>query len=368
MRIERIELHHIKMRLKHPFVTSFGEEHDRECLLVRVYSEGLDGWGECVASREPGFSYETVETAWHVLRDFFIPAILNNPIAHPRELKQHLQAYKGHPLARAGLEMALWDLLGKLDGKCLRALLGGDKHSVEVGVSVGIQENPEAMIEKVGEYLFSGYGRIKVKIKPGADLEVVKVVRDRYPDTNLQVDANAAYALRDTPLFKDLDSLGLSMIEQPLAEDDLIDHAELQAQINTPICLDESIRNQRHAGQAIAIRACEVINIKSGRVGGLTEAIAIHDRCVGEGVPVWSGGMLETGIGRAANLALASLPGFKLPSDISASDRYYDPDIAEPRFTLNSDSTIDVPDKPGLGVDVIQKELERVTLKVEVLT
>ncbi len=368
MRIERIELHHIRMRLKNPFITSFGEELDRECVLVRVYSKGLDGWGECVASREPGFSYETVETSWHVLRDFFIPAILNRPISHPRDLKQHLRAYKGHPLARAGLEMALWDLRGKLDGKCLRALLGGDKHSITVGVSVGIQENSEAMIEKVGEYLHSGYGRIKVKIKPGADLEVVKAVRDRYPDINLQVDANAAYALSDTQLFKDLDSLGLSMIEQPLAEDDLIDHAELQAQIKTPICLDESIRNHRHEGQAIAIKACGVINIKSGRVGGLTEAIAIHDHCVREEVPVWCGGMLETGIGRAANLALASLPGFKLPSDISATDRYYDPDIAEPRFTLNADSTINVPDKPGLGVDVNHEELERVTLKVDVMT
>lgn len=368
MRIERIELHHISMRLKNPFITSFGEELDRECLLVRAYSEGIDGWGECVASREPGFSYETVETAWHVLRDFFIPAILNRPISHPRELKQHLRAYKGHPLARAGLEMALWDLQGKLDGKCLRALLGGEKPSISVGVSVGIQENSEAMIKQVGEYLHRGYGRIKVKIKPSADLEVVKAVRDRYPDINLQVDANAAYTLSDTPLFKDLDSLGLAMIEQPLAEDDLIDHAELQAQITTPICLDESIRNYHHAGQAIAIKACGVINIKSGRVGGLTEAIAIHDRCFREGVPVWCGGMLETGIGRAANLALASLPGFTLHSDISASARYYDPGIAEPRFTLNSDSTIDVPEKPGLGVDVIQEELERVTLKVEVLT
>ncbi len=368
MRIERVELHHVKMRLGNTFITSFGEELDRECLLVRVYSEGLDGWGECVATRVPGFSYETVETAWHILRDFFIPAILNRPISHPRELKQRLRAYKGHPLARAGLEMALWDIRGKLDGKCLRELFGGEKHRVPVGVSVGIQENPEAMITKVGEYLQLGYGRIKIKIKPGADLEVVKAVRDRYPDINLQVDANAAYALSDAPLFKDLDSLALSMIEQPLAEDDLIDHAELQKQLNTPLCLDESIRNQRHAGQAIALEACRVINIKAGRVGGLTEAIAIHDRCVREGVPVWCGGMLETGIGRAANLALASLPGFTLPGDISASDRYYDPDIAEPRFTLNSDSTIDVPDKPGLGVDVLNEELERVTVKVEVLT
>jgi O-succinylbenzoate synthase len=368
MRIERIELHHIKMRLKNTFITSFGEELDRECLLVRVYSEGLDGWGECVATRVPGFSYETVETAWHVLRDFFIPAILNRPISHPRELKQHLQAYKGHPLARAGLEMALWDIGGKLDGKCLRELFGGEKHSVPVGVSVGIQENPEAMIAKVGEYLQLGYGRIKIKIKPSADMEVASAVRDRYPDINLQVDANSAYALSDAPLFKDLDSLDLSMIEQPLAEDDLIDHAALQAQIKTPLCLDESIRNQRHAGQAIAIEACRVINIKSGRVGGLTEAIAIHDCCLREGVPVWCGGMLETGIGRAANLALASLPGFTLPGDISASDRYYDPDIAEPRFMLNSDSTIDVPDRPGLGVDVLPEELERVTVKVDVLT
>jgi len=368
MQIERIELHHISMRLKSPFITSFGEELDRDCLLVRVHSDGIEGWGECVASREPGFSYETVETAWHILRDYFIPAILNRPISHPRELKQYLQAYKGHPLARAGLEMALWDLLGKLEGKCLRALLGGEKHRVPVGVSVGIQDKPQVMIEKVGDYLQSGYGRIKIKIKPGADLEVVRSVRDIYPDIDLQVDANAAYGLSDAQLFEDLDPLGLSMIEQPLAEDDLIDHAELQAQINTPLCLDESIRNQRHAAQALAIKACRVINIKSGRVGGLTEAIAIHDHCVGEGVPVWCGGMLETGIGRAANLALASLPGFTLPGDISASDRYYDPDIAKPRFTLNADSTMDVPDKPGLGVDLNHKELERVTLKVDVLT
>jgi O-succinylbenzoate synthase len=368
MQIERIELRHVKMRLKNTFITSFGEELDRECLLVRVYSEGFDGWGECVATSVPGFSYETVETAWHVLRDFFIPAILNRPISHPRELMQHFHAFKGHPLARAGLEMALWDLRGKLDGKCLRELFGGEKHSVPVGVSVGIQENPEAMIEKVGEYLQRGYGRIKIKIKPGADLEVAKAVRDSYPDIYLQVDANAAYMLSDAPLFKDLDSLNLSMIEQPLAEDDLIDHAALQAQIKTPLCLDESIRNRRHAEQAIAIEACQVINIKSARVGGLTEAIAIHDRCFREGVPVWCGGMLETGIGRAANLALASLPGFKLPGDISATERYYNPDIAEPSFILNSDSTIDVPVKPGLGVDVLHEELERLTLKVEVLT
>ena len=368
MQIERIELHHIRMRLKNPFITSFGTEYDRECLLVSVHSEGLEGWGECVAGGEPGFSYETVETAWHVLHDFFIPAILNKQMSHPRDLKRHLQAYKGHPLARAGLEMALWDLRGKLDGKSLRALLGGEKHSVPVGVSVGIQESPEMMIEKVGDYLQRGYGRIKIKIKPGADLEVVRAVRGRYPDVDLQVDANAAYTLSDAKLFKDLDSQDLSMIEQPLVDDDLIDHAELQAQIKTPICLDESIRNQRHARQAIAIKACEVINIKSGRVGGLTEAIAIHDRCLGEGVPVWCGGMLETGIGRAANLALASLPGFTFPGDISATDRYYDADIAEPRFTLNSDSTIDVPDKPGLGVEVIHEELERVTLRVEALS
>ena len=368
MRIDRVELHHISMKLQSTFITSFGKEFDRECVLLRVGSEGLEGWGECVASREPGFSYETVKTAWHVLRDFFIPAILNTSISHPHDLKQFLQAYKGHPLARAGLEMALWDLYGRLEGKCLRMLLGGERQRVPVGVSVGIQESSAAMIASVGDYLRRGYGRIKIKIKPGEDLEVVRAVRQRYPHIDLQVDANAAYALRDAQLFKDLDPLALSMIEQPLAEDDLLDHARLQAQINTPICLDESIRKQRHAEQAISTKACKVINIKSGRVGGLTEALAIHNCCVTEGVPVWCGGMLETGIGRAANLALASLPGFTLPGDISATDRYYDRDIAEPRFTLNSDSTIDVPDKPGLGVDIIPEELKRVTLKVEALS
>ena len=368
MRIERVDLYHISMRLKNPFITSFGEERDRECLLVRVFAKGLDGWGECVASSEPGFSYETVETAWHVLRDFFIPAILMTTITHPHELQQNLQAYKGHPLARAGLEMALWDIGGKVDGKSVRTLLGGQKRSVPVGVSVGIQDSPTAMIEKVGGYLQKGYARIKVKIKPGEDVDVVRAVREEFPDINLQVDANSAYTLRDAQIFKDMDPMGLSMIEQPLAEDDLIDHAELQAQIKTPLCLDESIRNRHHAGQAIAILACEIINIKAGRVGGLTEAIAIHDICLEKGIPVWCGGMLETGIGRASNLALASLPGFTFPGDISASDRYYDPDIAEPRFTLNADSTIDVPDGPGLGVNVNADALKRVTIRTEILT
>jgi O-succinylbenzoate synthase len=356
------------MRLKNPFVTSFGEEYDRESLLIRVFEGDLDGWGECVASSAPGFSYETVDTAWHVLQDFFIPAILNTNLSAPGKLPQRLQAYKGHPLARAGLEMALWDLQGKIEGKSLRTLFGGPKHAVPVGVSVGIQDSSMEMIRQVGDYLQLGYARIKIKIKPGADLEVVRAVREKFPNIDLQVDANSAYTLRDLKLFSDLDSLGLSMIEQPLAADDLIDHAELQAQITTPICLDESIRNRRHAEQAIAIKACEIINIKAGRVGGLTEAIAIHDLCLAQGIPVWCGGMLETGIGRASNLALASLPGFTLPGDISASDRYYDPDIAEPRFALNADSTLDVPERPGLGVTVNIELLERLMLRTEVLT
>jgi O-succinylbenzoate synthase len=365
MLIESIEIRHVRMRLVSPFGTSFGVEHDRDCIIVCMQSEGMTGWGECVASNFPGYSYETIGTAWHVLSDFFIPAVLGKRVSSVEDFTALYARYKGHRQARAGLEMGLWDLLGKAAQKSLSSLLGGQRASVAVGVSVGIQPDEQQLIEVVEGYVQEGYQRVKLKIKPGRDLKELQAVRRSFPDLKLQVDANSAYSLEDGDTFVAMDPLDLLMIEQPLAEDDLIDHSVLQKSLSTPICLDESIRSARHARQAIEIDACRVINIKSGRVGGLAEARRIHDLSAAQGVPVWCGGMLETGIGRAANLALASLPGFTLPGDISASDRYYLDDIAEPRFTLNPDSTIDVPEGPGLGVNVVEDYLEKVTLRRE---
>jgi O-succinylbenzoate synthase len=268
---------------------------------------------------------------------------------------------RGHLMAKAGLEMALWDAMGKRQGLSLCQLFGGQHEKVEVGVSVGIQESPETLVKTVEDYLIQGYRRVKIKIKPGRDVTEAQAVRKAYPDLRLQVDANSAYQLDTSHVLLPLDELNLLLIEQPLSEDDLWDHSQLQKKLKTPICLDESILSARHARQALEMKACRVINIKAGRVGGLNEGIAIHDLCWAQKIPVWCGGMLETGVGRASNLALASLPGFLLPGDISASDRYYHEDITLERFTLNPDSTITVPTEPGLGVNIDQKALDRVT-------
>jgi O-succinylbenzoate synthase len=362
MKIERVVLYHLRMPLRSPFETSFGRIHERECILLAVHSEGLVGYGECVADQTPGYTYETTGTAWHILRDFLVPAILGRTIASPEEFQQRVAAVRGHPMAKAGLELALWDLRGQREGRSLRELLGGIRDRVEVGVSVGIQPSPEALVDVVATYLAQGYGRIKIKIKPGRDVADTRAVRRAFPHIRLQVDANSAYTLETAVNLRPLDELGLLLIEQPLAEDDLWDHSRLQSQFKTPFCLDESIHSLRHARQALEMGACRVINIKPGRVGGLSQAIAIHDLCRAHGVPVWCGGMLETGVGRAANLALASLPGFTLPGDISATDRYYEQDIISERFLLNPDSTIHVPSGPGLGITVDPVALQRFVL------
>ena len=359
MHIDHITLHHLRMPLLSPFETSFGRTVDRECILVTVYSEGLVGYGECAADRDPGYTYETSGTAWHILSAFLVPALLGQDIAGPAGFQARVAGVRGHPLAKAGIELALWDLLGKREGKSLRELLGGARDRVAVGVSVGLQASPEALVETVRGYLAQGYGRIKVKIKPGRDIADAQAVRRAFPDIRLQVDANSAYTLETASVLRPLDDLNLLLIEQPLDEDDIWDHRRLQAEFRTPICLDESILSARHARQALEMDACRVINIKPGRVGGLSEAVAIHDLCLGRGVPVWCGGMLETGVGRAGNLALASLPGFTLPGDISATDRYYAEDVTEERFVLNPDSTITVPSGPGLGVTVNPDAVER---------
>ncbi len=363
MQIDLITLRHLRMPLVAPFETSFGRIEARDCILIEIASQGLTGYGECAADRDPGYSYETAGTAWHILRDFIAPQILGQDIGSPQEFQDRVSGVRGHLMAKAGVEMALWDLTGKREGRSLRELLGGVRREVEVGVSVGLQASPAALVDTIGGYLSQGYRRIKIKIKPGRDVSEARAVREAYPDLRLQVDANSAYSLESAGALRPLDDLDLLLIEQPLAEDDLWDHSRLQAQLSTPICLDESILSARHARQALEMGACRIINIKPGRVGGLNQALAIHDLCYRQGAPVWCGGMLETGVGRAANLALASLPGFSLPGDISASDRYYIQDITRQRFQLNPDSTISVPDGPGLGVEIDPDALERFTIE-----
>lgn len=365
MKIEAVELYQVSMQLQAPFETSFGVELERQCLVLRVEAEGLEGWGECVAGRFPGYSYETAQTAWSMLREFLIPGVLGTQLSDPGQLGALTQSVNGHPMAKAGLELALWDLFGKAQNAPLVEVLGGERGSVPVGVSVGIQPSEEQLLEVVESFVDHGYPRVKLKIKPGQDVKQVGAVRQRYPDLPLQVDANAAYPPGDTQALALLDAFGLLMVEQPYSKQDLLSHIYLAERSSTPICLDESIGSAQEAVQALELGACQIVNIKPGRVGGLAESIAIHDQCLSRGAPVWCGGMLETGIGRAANLALATLPGFTLPSDISASDRYYVEDLAWPRFELKADGTIDVPTGPGLGIEIDQPALERFTLRHE---
>ena len=362
MKIESITLHHISMPLVAPFETSFGRETDRQCILITLQAEGLTGYGECVATRDPGYNYETTGTAWHILKDFIAPLILNQKVTDAQDFQKRVEGIRGHHLAKAGVEMALWDLLGKRDGKSLKEMFGGTRDRVEVGVSIGIQESASALVRTVQSYLEKGYRRVKIKIKPGREVEETSAVRRAYPDLRLQVDANSAYTLENAGALQPLDDLDLLLIEQPLYEDDIWDHRKLQAEFKTPICLDESVVSPRHARYALEMEACKIINIKPARVAGLSQGIMIHDTCRARNVPVWCGGMLETGVGRASNLAIAALPGFVLPGDISASDRYYQRDITNERFTLNEDSTIDVPDGSGLGVTIDKEALKQFTL------
>ena len=362
MKIERVELHHVEMPLVHPFETSFEREITRPCILVAVHGDGLTGWGECTAGAGPWYSSETIGTAWHVLRDFLAPAVLGQEVTSPADVVACFQRVRGHEMARAGLENAVWDLLAQEQGVSLARMLGGQQERVPVGVSVGIEPTLELLLERVAQYVAEGYRRVKLKIKPGWDVAVVRAVRERWPDLPLQVDANSAYTPADVPVFRELDQFDLLLIEQPLHHDDVVDHARLQAHIRTPLCLDESIHSPEHARWALDIGACRVINVKVGRVGGLTAARHIHDLCAGRGVPVWCGGMLETNVGRATNVAMAALPNFTLPGDISASARYYREDIAGPDFVLNDDSTLSVPAGPGLGVQVVPERLAAVRL------
>jgi O-succinylbenzoate synthase len=367
MKITSMTLYHLSMPLVAPFETSFGRETQRECILISLHAEGLTGYGECVASREPGYNYETSGTAWHIIKDFIAPLLLGQDVTDAFDFQRRVERIRGHHLAKAGVEMALWDLLGKRDGKSLKDLFGGVRERVEVGVSIGIQDSVSALLRTVEAYLAQGYRRVKIKIKPGREVEETTAVRKAFPALRLQVDANSAYTLESASALEPLDDLNLLLIEQPLYEDDLWDHRKLQARFKTAICLDESILSPRHARYALEMEACRNINIKPARVGGLSQGMLIHQYCFERGVPVWCGGMLETGVGRASNLAIASLPGYVLPGDISASDRYYHRDITNERFVLNEDSTITVPTAPGLGVTIDTQALEQFTLARQTL-
>ncbi len=365
MKIERIELRHIKMQLVAPFETSFGVSTTEEHIIVRVDADGVTGWGECVAGSDPFYSYETNQTAWHILRDFLIPGVLGKDIASVGDFISRSERVRGHNMAKAGLESALWDLLAKGRGVSLAKMLGGTRERIAVGVSIGLQSSPGELVKRVDAYLKEGYGRIKIKIAPGRDLELVMAVRKEFPNILLQVDANSAYELSDARLFRAMDEHNLLLIEQPLGYDDIFDHAKLQRELKTPICLDESIHTLADANAALELNACRVINIKPGRVGGFTESKRIHDLCASKNIPVWHGGMLESGIGRAGNVALASLVNFKLPGDISASRRYYVEDIVDPPFEVAADGTMAVPTGAGIGVDVLTDRLEHITVRRE---
>lgn len=352
MKLEKITFYPLKMPLVSHFETSFGRIYERECVLVKIESEGLSGWGECAADRDPGYSYETTGTVLHILKEFVLPLLAGQDVTDAADFQRRVAKIRGHHLAKAGVEMALWDLLGKRQGKSLRELFGGVKEQVEVGVSIGLQDTTADLLEVVEKYVAEGYRRVKLKIKPGRDVSEAAAARRAYPALKLQVDANSAYSLDTAAALRPLDDLNLLLIEQPLFEDDIWDHRLFQKQLKTPVCLDESVISPRHARYAIEMEACRIINIKPGRVGGLSQALEIHEMCRAIDMPVWCGGMLETNIGRASNLALASLPGFTLPGDISASARYYRQDVTHETFTLNPNSTITVPAGPGLGVTV----------------
>ena len=363
MTIEAIDVFHVEIPYKAPFETSFGREDTKACLLVRIQVDGLEGWGEAPVMRAPLYNEETIDTAWSVLEHFLVPPLMGRPVPAPRVFAQQVAPIRRNHMAKAGVEAALWDLEAQKQGKSLAQVLGGARKQIDVGVSIGIEPTVDEVAARVEQYLAQGYRRIKVKIKPGFDLALVRRLRERFGDILLQVDANSAYSLADAPTFKAFDDYNLLLIEQPLEEDDIVDHAKLQAQLRTPICLDESIVHERAARAALELKACRVINIKQARVGGLAAAIAIHDVCQTHGVPVWCGGMLETGIGRAANIALCALPNFSLPADLSASDRYFHEDLIDPPVRLNPNGTITVPTTPGLGVHIVPERIERYTVR-----
>jgi O-succinylbenzoate synthase len=367
MKIDRIEIREIHLPLIAPFETSFGVTKERRIILVKVFAEGLSGWGECTASEGPFYNHEGADLAWIVLRDFAAPMTIGQQIDSPEEAAGLTARIRGNRMARAAIETAVWDLEARRRQIPLWQLLGGTQQEIPSGVSIGLQKDDATLLKKIEVELAAGYQRIKIKIKPGRDYEMVKAVRREFPQIRLTVDANSAYTLNDIDLLQSLDEFNLMLIEQPLAYDDIIDHAELQSRIATPICLDESILSADDARKALGIGACRIINIKLGRVSGHTEARKIETYCRERGVPVWCGGMLEAGIGRAHNIAMATQAGFVLPGDVSASKRYWTEDIIVPPVEVTPRGTILRPDAPGIGYEVNEERIARLTLRSEVI-
>jgi O-succinylbenzoate synthase len=368
LKVDKITLREIRMPLVTPFETSFGRVVDRRMLLIEAQTDGVSGWGESVAGEGPFYSPETVETAWHILCDFLWPILKGREFSSASDVWEMLSPVRGHNMAKGALEAAIWDAEAKHKGIPLWKMLGGMRKEIPCGVSIGIKETVEDLIATVEREAAAGYQRIKIKIKPGNDIEPVEKLRQRFPGARLMVDANSAYRLQDWPHLKRLEAYYLMMIEQPLGWDDLYSHAELQRKLDTPICLDECIHTEEHARAAIELGACRIINIKLGRVGGYTPARRIHDLCKAKQVPVWCGGMLESGIGRAHNIALSTLENFSLPGDVTASRRYWIEDIIEPEVTVTPQGTIEVPEGAGIGYAPRLERIEQLTARKVVLT
>lgn len=367
MRLNKLTLREIQLELVEPFQTSFDTSKERRILLIEADVDGAIGWGESTAGEDPFYSYETVETAWHVIRDFIWPMLQGRELQSAAEVWDLLTRIRGHNMAKGGVETAIWDAEAKIKNVPLAKLLGGARDEIPCGVSIGIQPSVEKLLAKVERELTAGYQRIKIKIKPGYEVEPVRALRERFPRIRLMVDANSAFTLADAPLLKQLDAYYLIMIEQPLGWDDIFSHVALQRQLETPICLDESIHDLEHARAAIELGACRIINIKLGRMGGHAAARRLHDLCQSKSVPVWCGGMLESGIGRAHNIAMSSLPNFSLPGDVSASRRYWDEDIIEPEVEVSAQGTIRRPTASGIGYKPRLDRIESLTCRREVL-
>ncbi|MDI2589804.1 o-succinylbenzoate synthase [Psychrobacillus sp. NEAU-3TGS] len=362
MQIKEINIRKMKMKMKSPFSTSFGTFQDKEFLLLEVTDElGNTGWGESTAFHSPWYNEETLETNLHMIRDFLIPLVLDKEFAHPDEVNELFAPLRKNNMAKATVEGAIWDLYAKRNQMTLAQALGGTAEKIEVGISIGIQKSTEDLIELVRGYVAEGYKRMKVKIKPGFDVDVIKALREAYPNVPLMADANSAYTLDDIDVLKQLDEYNLTMIEQPLASDDIIDHAKLQKELKTPICLDESIHSLEDARKAVELGSTKIINIKIGRVGGLTESKKIHDYCMEHNIPVWCGGMLESGIGRAHNVALTTLPNFILPGDTAGSSRYWEEDVITPEVVA-ADGYITVPTSYGIGYEPNFAAMDRYTV------
>jgi O-succinylbenzoate synthase len=367
-RIDRVHLRQIRMPLVHFFETSFGRTYERDMILVEVLGEGMAGWGEVTAGENPFYNEEWTDSAWLILKNYAAPRVLNRSFESARDIAPLTAHIRGHNMARGGLEAAVWDLEARLPGVPLWKLIGGGaRREIPCGVSIGVQDSIGQLLGKIETELKAGYQRIKIKIKPGWDVEVVREVRRVFPDIQLMADANSAYSLNDQGRLAMLDSFALMMVEQPLAHDEIIDHVKLQSAMKTPICLDECIRSAHHAAQAIAMKACGIINIKLGRVAGFREAIETHDICEKAGIPVWCGGMLEAGIGRAHNIALSTLPNFVLPGDVSAGKRYWKRDIVVPPVETTEHGTIEIRDEPGFGYGLDHDWIRQITVRQETI-